>query len=226
MRTAQSLVAAAGKQLAQPQTSQLAATQPLGEVDTQTAEVVGKIFRQLQAIYPAWKQAWPDDKALTMAQRSWTRGLMAAGISSLDQVKYGIEQCRQHGSPFAPSIGQFVKWCQPTAEMLGLPDEEKAYQEAVRNAHPSVAGHAKWSHAMVSHAARECGLYSLSSLPMDASRKLFARNYAIAMRMVLAGEALKPIPLGLPETVDARRTPEVGRAALAGLRNAIKGMTP
>ena len=38
-------------------------TGPLGVVDEETGEIIEKIFRQLQAIFPAHKQAWPDDAA-------------------------------------------------------------------------------------------------------------------------------------------------------------------
>lgn len=203
-------------------TQPLAPVAPLGRVDPQTGDVVDKIFRQLQAIFPAWRQAWPDDKALSAARRSWTKGLMAARINTLEQVRFGIEQCRKSGSPFAPSVGQFVKWCSPTAEMLGLPSEAKAYREATRNAHPCMAGITQWSHAAVHHAAKECGFYNLNKLPEDVSRKLFDRNYAIAVRMVLEGAPLAPIPQALPERVDGRATDEGGRAGLEGLRNALK----
>ncbi|MCA4961026.1 Replication protein P, partial [Pseudomonas sp. Y24-6] len=53
-----------------------AIAEPLGTVDDATAEVVERLFRQLQAIFPAHKQAWPDDKALAAARRSWTKGFM------------------------------------------------------------------------------------------------------------------------------------------------------
>jgi hypothetical protein len=220
MKSAQSLVPSAlsGKHAA----AAVQAEAPRS-VDPATAGVVNKLFAELQCIFPAWKQAWPDEAALAAAKKSWIKAFMAAGISSLDQIRFGIQQCRQHGGDFAPSVGKFIAWCQPTAEMLGLPEPEKAYREATRNAHPSMAGIAKWSHAAVYHAAHETGFYNLNSLPMDVSRKLFDRNYAITVRMVIAGEPLKALPLALPEKVDARCTPEVARSALEGLRKTVRG---
>lgn len=220
MKPVSSITPAARQHLANTKPGAIAA--PLGTVDPQTGDVVDKIFRQLQAIFPAWKQAWPDDKALSAARRSWTKGLMAARINTLEQVRFGIERCRTSGSPFAPSIGQFITWCQPTPEMLGLPTADKAYREATRNAHPCMAGITKWTHAVTFHAAKECGYYNLNKLPEDAARKLFDRNYAIAVRMVMDGEPLSPIPLALPEKVDGRSTEEGARAGLSELRNALK----
>lgn len=191
-------------------------------IDRRTAEVVNLLFAELQSIFPAHKQAWPTDAALAAAKKTWVKGFMAEGINSVAQLRLGIENCRSSGSDFAPSVGKFIAWCRPTAESLGLPSEEKAYAEAVRKAHPSAKG-TTWSHAAVYHAATQCGLHNLATLKEDASRKLFARNYAITVRMLIAGEPLKALPLALPEKVDARCTPEVGRAALAELRKAARG---
>lgn len=123
-----------------------------------------------------------------------------------------------------PSAPQFRALCENrTPEAFGLPADDKAYREATRNAHPSMAGIANWSHQAVYHAAKETGFYNLNTLRMDDSRKLFLRNYAIACRMVMAGEQLKPMPLALPKEVDGRRTEEVGRAALEALRGKLTG---
>ncbi|GAB3484315.1 replication protein P [Azotobacter salinestris] len=189
------------------------------QIDRGTASVVNALFCELQSVFPAWRQAWPDDKALESAKKTWIKGFMAAGINTLEQIRFGIEQCRRSGSDFAPSVGKFIAWCQPTPEMLGLPNADRAYREACANAHPAASR--DWSHPAVHHAACETGFYELASLPEERSRKLFERNYAATVRMVLAGEPLREIPKALPERVSIC-TPEVGRSALAGLRNALK----
>lgn len=188
-------------------------------IDQGTASVVNKLFVELQSIFPAWKQAWPTTEALDAAKKSWIKGFMAAGINSLEQIRFGIQQCRKSGGDFAPSVGRFIRWCEPTPEMMGLPDAAKAYREACRIAHP--AADRSDVHAAVYHAACETGLYELANLPEERSRKLFDRNYAITVRMVMTGEPLREIPLALPETVSVR-TPEVGMAALAALRAKVK----
>lgn len=193
---------------------------PPRHVDEDTARVVNALFAELQSIFPAWKQAWPDDKALQAAKRSWTKGLMAAGINTLEQIRFGTQQCRKSGGDFAPSVGRFIKWCEPTPEMLGLPPAAKAYREACENAHPSADR--SWSHPAVHHAACETGLFELASLPEERSRSLFYRNYTITCRMVMEGQPLREIPLALPEHVSTR-TESVAREALAGLRKVVGG---
>lgn len=190
------------------------------QLDPDTARVVNSLFRELQAIFPAWKQAWPDDEAVEAAKKSWIKGFMAARINTLEQIRFGIERCREDGCAFVPSVGQFIAWCTPTAEMLGLPDAAKAYREACANAHPTADQ--RWSHPAVHHAACETGFYELRTLPEKDSRALFDRAYAVTVRAVLEGKPLREIPKALPASVSVR-TEAVGRAALASLRAKVRG---
>lgn len=187
------------------------------QLDPAAAKVINTLFRELQVIFTAWRQAWPDDEAVKVAKAAWTKAFMAAGINTIEQVRFGVEQCRQLDQDFMPSPGRFIKLCQPTPENLGLPSVSTAYREAVTNAHPSAGAAAAWSHPAVYHAACETGFYELSTLAADKSRGLFERNYQIAARAIIAGEPLRKMPLALPAEVSVS-TPAVGQAALAALR--------
>lgn len=193
-----------------------------GNIDEAAGRVVNSLIKELKAIFPAWRQAWPDDNDLKAYKRSMTKGFIAEGITDVRQIRFGVRACRQLASDFVPSVGRFIAMCKPTPEMLGLPSEDDAYAEAARNAYPN-GGQVVWTHPAVSHAAREVGLYNLSTMPLKASRMLFNRSYAIVCRMLANGETLRPILVGLPETVEGRRTPEVGKAALDKLRGVVKG---
>lgn len=188
------------------------------QLDQGSARVVNALFRELKSIFPAWKQAWPLDSDVADAKKSWAKAFMAAGITQIEQIRFGIENCRALGSDFIPSVGKFIQMCQPTPEMLGIPSHDKAYAESVTNAHPSMAGSREWSHQAVYHAASQCGLHTLSTLQAEASRRLFDRNYDITIRMLVSGERLRNIPLALPGHVPGRITPEIGNKALAMLR--------
>ena len=155
----------------------------LGVVDDATGEVVERLFRQLQAIFPAHKQAWPDDKAKAAAMRNWTMGFMAAGIRSLEQIRYGIEQCRKSGSPFAPSVGQFIGWCTPGPEAFGLPASADAWVEALMGV---------YSHEGVRIAANETGIFDLRAAKQEDKglRQRFDHNYAVVIRRAQEGQPL------------------------------------
>ncbi|MEN5029119.1 replication protein P [Pseudomonas sp. Ps21-P2] len=188
------------------------------KIDAGTVQVINALFRELMAIFPAWKQAWPDQAAVDAAKATWTKAFMAENITRIEQIRFGIEQCRKLGSDFAPSVGKFIKLCQPTPEMLGIPSLEKAFREASRNAHPSMAGQGRWSHQAVWHTAKECGFEPLNRLESSLAMKLFERNYVITVRRMIEGLPLQVMPLALPARAEARRTPDIGNKALAELR--------
>lgn len=188
------------------------------KADAGTVQVINALFRELMAIFPAWKQAWPDQEAVNAAKATWTKAFMAEKITKVEQIRFGIEQCRKLGSDFAPSVGKFINLCQPTPEMLGLPPLETAFREASRNVHPSMAGQANWSHDAIWHTAKESGFESLNRLETSLARKLFERNYVITVRRLIDGLPLQKMPLALPARVDGRRTPEIGNRALSELR--------
>lgn len=96
-----------------------------------TGDVVNALFKELQSIFPAWKQAWPSTDALNAAKRSWTKAFMSEGIHQLEQIRFGIERSRALGTDFIPSVGKFIRLCRPTPEMLGIPK----YEDALREAH-------------------------------------------------------------------------------------------
>ena len=188
------------------------------ELNRETAIVINGLFRQLRAIFPAWKQAWPDMAAYKSAKKEWLQAFLEAGLRSLDQLQFGLMGARQSGRDFIPAPGVFIAWCTPSAEMLGLPTLAVAHREACRNAHPCMAGRARWSHDAVWHTAKECGFESLNKLEESLSLKLFERNYTITVRRLIEGLPLQKMPLALPERVEGRRTPEIGNRALAELR--------
>jgi hypothetical protein len=162
-----------------------------------TVDVVNALFKELQAIFPAWKQAWPDDEALSTAKRSWIKAFMVAGINTLEQIRFGVERCRALGRPFAPSVGEFVAMCQPTPEMLGIPAYDKAFREALENAHPSRASSRIWSHPAVRHAALQCEMHNLGDQISEKASKIFDRAYDITIRQLMAGLPLDDIAIGI-----------------------------
>ncbi|NBA95528.1 Replication protein P [Pseudomonas sp. R5(2019)] len=164
-----------------------------------------------------WDFPAADEGKLKMAKKAWLRiDLARVPVAVFEHaVKLiGIRFKR------IPSLKDFLDLCVPTPEMFGLPSLDAALQEATRNAHPAMLDGAQWSHQAVYHAAAESGFGNLRSLPADAVRKLFDRNYTMAIRAVMEGAELRRMPKALPSSVPSHSTPEVGRSALAALRAA------
>ncbi len=196
---------------------------PGSGIDESTAAVVNKLFVQIKACKPAWANAWGDARAEAEAKRTWIKAFVAAGISRIEQIRFGLEACRAEPADFVPGPGKFIDWCTPAAERLGLPSDEQAFREACRNSHPSMFGHERWSHPAVYHAAMKAGQYSLRTLPGDGARRKFELAYKEIRKHLAAGGHLTDPPLALPETVYRRGDPEKGRAALAAMRESVGG---
>lgn len=162
-----------------------------------TIDVVNALFKELQAIFPAWKQAWPTDDALDSAKRSWIKAFIVEGITQLEQIRFGVERCRSLGTDFMPSVGRFIKLCQPTPEMLGIPPHDKAFREALENSHPSRFGDRTWSHPAVRHAALQCEMHNLGDLIPEKASEVFDRAYEITIRRLVAGLPLEDIAIGI-----------------------------
>lgn len=86
---------------------------------------VNQLFVQLRAIFPAWRQSFPDKDSYREAKRIWLETLVNAGITTMKQLQVGIEQAKKSEKPFFPSVGEFVTWCKTDKYAdLGLPNEE------------------------------------------------------------------------------------------------------
>ncbi len=195
------------------------AASPVDSVDNNTlVSAINNLFGELRSIRSAWRQAWPDKETYRESKRQWYQAFLEEGICTQGQIEFGMAQVRKQPGDFIPSPGQFIEWCKPTPEMIGLPPLAAAHREACRNAHPGMAGQGQWSHDAVWHTAKECGFESLNKLDFALSLKLFERNYAITIRHLLAGKPLQKMPLALTADSQGKVTPEVGNQALAELR--------
>ncbi|CAM3611637.1 replication protein P [Vibrio cholerae] len=188
------------------------------------AGIINKLFSELQTCFPAWRQTFTSKADMDAVKRTWARGLIEAKITSYKQLQWGLLKARRSESPFWPSLGQFINWCQPDPEDFGLPTPEVAFKEASRNSHPASVD-CKWTHPAVYVAAREAGTYELANLPRDKSWPLFQRAYSITVRRVLEGEDLSgEIPKALPQKPEPRSVdPKVAQQHIERLKKMLKG---
>jgi len=152
-------------------------------VTSETAEVVNDLFRRLRGIFPAWRQAWPSTEALAAAKEEWIKEFAAEGIRTLEQIEFGIQKCRKLSKPFAPSVGEFIAMCTPSAEDFGMPTPADAWMEALIGT---------YSHEGVRIAANETGIFDLRAAKQEdkSLRARFERNYTIVIRRAQDGQPL------------------------------------
>lgn len=191
--------------------------------DVQAGQMINDLIRELRAIFPAWKQAWPTAKHQDLAKVTWTKAIIEAGISDWSMIERGLRWCRSLGTDFMPSAGKFMQHCWPGPEELGLPEAESAFWEACRYSHPAMAGKERWSHPAVYHAAIKCSRHSLLSLPADTGRLKFQKAYQEVCRDISRGVTLQDPPKALPSDVQRKGDPAKAAEALAAMRRVVAG---
>lgn len=203
----------------------MAAAQPAPQrhIDTssESSRVVNALFRELKAIFPAWRNAWPKPEDESAARQSWIKAFAAANLRNLEQIRYGVEQCRLSASPFMPSVGEFIDWCKPTPERLGCPPPEKAFLQACALAHP--AAERDSANPAVWHAATEIGLYELANMPTDKIKPVFERAYSMTLEALAKGQPLREIPKALPASVTVKASREHVESKLSEIRKMLAG---
>jgi hypothetical protein len=190
----------------------------------ETAKLVNLLLDQLRSIYPAWKQAWTSGEQYQRTKKVWTEALIEARISDWALIERGLGRCRQEGVAFIPSVGQFISYCWPTPEELGMPSEEDAYREALYFSHPSMAGQEQWSHIGVFNAVFKVRRETLiSQTSPEAARLRFAKSYHDVCIAICRGEQLVEPLVALPAEVSRKGDPATAKSALDTMRQMLTG---
>ena len=95
-------------------------------MSNQPQEIINEVFKTLKAIFPASKSSLDGQESIV--KRQWMLAFQESETNTLEKIKLGFSVARQSESPFMPSCGQFISWCRPTPEQLGLLEVRQAYK--------------------------------------------------------------------------------------------------
>ena len=176
-------------------------------------EFFNDFFQDLKACYPSWRNQLltvPEEKKF---KQQWLKAFSENGVNTPEKIKCGLVAARKDKSSWLPSSGQFIEWCKPTAESLGLPDVRAAYREAVFHRADD-----EWSCALVFYAQRGIH-YELRNLPESKSFRLFEQMYQGVLQKVIDGAVLAepPKPLPAPEEVACKGDPDAISDLIGGI---------
>lgn len=175
------------------------------QVTPQVAGLINKVFRELQGIFPAWRGALQTEEAVNMAKQQWIKALAENGITTHEQLRRGFRQARKSTNPFLPSVGLFIKWCEPTPEDIGFMSFEEARKRIVdRNySHQAIK-------AMMNHMGGTRTSQSLSAVDLE---KKLDKAYAATFAQAKSGIEFTEIQVALAEkrTYSAKEYQEMGR---------------
>lgn len=186
-----------------------------------TAErLVDRIFEQLLASCPSI-QYWTAEQVKT-AKQQWVLGFAENGITTIEQVKRGMQALRRKDDDFVPSVGKFIRWCEPDYSIFGLPAESDVMPRYRRFL--SVAGYDE--HEFKYHSPAEYWLLRTLWIRGNSAQesdmpKIVKQVLAEAMDKVRSGFQFPPIP----KKLTVKRPPfnaELGKRNLALMREMMR----
>ena len=88
--------------------------------------LIDRMFIRLKSIFPAWKQAFASEAEYNETKQVWLEELFKANVVNPNALKRGLDAAAKSESPFWPSVGQFIVWCNVhDYHELGLPTLEE-----------------------------------------------------------------------------------------------------
>jgi len=200
---------------------------PATLINQEAREIVNDLFKSLQAAKPGWRASFPDDESLRLAKATFVKGLIESNITDRSLIAIGMRKARSNPSQFFPSIGEFIAWCKPSPEDLGLPSAQAAWRECCDNCHRKFAH--RWSHPAVFEAGKRTGWFEIRHGSLKP--KHFEVIYQKVMDEVLAGATFE-VPkrdANLLECTRGRKTRTEqakarGNAVLNELQKALRAL--
>ena len=127
------LIAGAASQVVSPTMTQAGQTDYSAQNRQQAVALINQTFKELKGIFTAWAVAIKDPEIESQTRRQWLIGFIENGIDSDHKINIGLAACRKLNSPFLPSVGQFIFWCNDTIDAYsGIPTESEARLQMLR----------------------------------------------------------------------------------------------
>jgi hypothetical protein len=113
------------------------------------------------------------------------------------QIEAGFVKARAHNSPFLPSIGQFVQWCNDSGKSHH-PTMEASYGELLKYMRGEIAAHEL--HPLVYHTIYiNMDYYQFKRLPINDALNVFKFSYRATIEQITAGEPMLKAPPPAPQ---------------------------
>lgn len=96
------------------------------DIPNNAVRLIDRMFVRLKSIFPAWKHAFDSEIEYNETKQVWLEELFKAGVVNPQSLKRGLDLAAKSESPFFPSVGQFIAWCEfENYHELGLPTPEE-----------------------------------------------------------------------------------------------------
>ena len=167
-------------------------------LDPHVNDVVNKIFLVFYANCVGFDTQFKDTQKLSLVKSEWVSEFSKIGFNAIGKIQRGIDKTRSTSPINIPRLAEFISWCKPSSDDLGLWTKEQAYKRVFPILRKEAMDISDDQSAIINHAIKETGIYDLKNHSESKTRPLFEHNYEIAVRDFLSGK-LKPIPKALED---------------------------
>jgi len=168
---------------------------------------IDDLFEALTAFFPAAQHQFSNEDALDSAKAMWCMALIADcnKTNTPINIKNGIRQATLLGSPFFPSVGEFIKLCH---QVVTAEEAESAYLDYM--------GNIKNTNFLHVETRKLCG-YDVKRCSSEAGKKLYIRTF---QRVAIENPDKLYLSVA-PALTDGTEQPEFGRASMHSADNSV-----
>ena len=189
-----------------------------------SVRLIDRMFIRLKSIFPAWKQAFASEAEYNETKQVWLEELFKAGVVNPQSLKRGLDLAAKSESPFFPSVGQFITWCQfEDYHALGLPTAEELIQR-----YKNYMGYARFNQHEFEYQSK-AEYWVLKTLynqywnkPLDDTLKAIPRILNEAAEKVRSGFEFEDIPEMIEQKI-VNLPQEKTLAHIANCKAALRG---
>ena len=195
-------------------------------VSDNATKLIDRMFARLKSIFPAWKQAFDSVETYNETKHVWLEELLKAGLVTPQALKRGLDLAAKSESPFFPSVGQFIAWCQfEDYQALSLPTAEELIQR-----YKNYMGYARFNQHEFEYQSK-AEYWVLKTLynqywnkPLDDTLKAIPRILNEAAEKVRSGFEFEDIPEMIEQKI-VNLPQEKTLQHIANCKAALRGRT-
>ena len=184
-----------------------------------TAEATNSLFKDLCVIFPSFiptlRKSSPEkaQELYSQTKKMWLDEITEEKLTPM-MIELGLAKCRKSITGFMPSVGEFIHWCKPTEQDLGIPEVMDAYKMACNHTRGMAAK--DYIHEIVFETGKSVGFFELSGTSEQIMLPKFKKQYDYFKSILMRGEKICETPIAIeyevePKSID-NRTPAQKRA--------------
>lgn len=192
-------------------------------------QIIERLFDQLKAIFPKWREVWATDGEIGQAKKQWTRVLVRRQVADPQIIKLGLLKAEATGWVRPPSAGQFADWCFEVAmENAGIPPKDKAVREVARARHGSSVNRTEKLPPALYQMSRYVDWFRYNHATVEKAEKILEAAYDDLVEHWKSGKPFENPPVAIEKrdnpsgVVRTKKSRDEAKKILSGLIEGLK----